>query len=68
MYFQTLDDKTECVGVYKNGLLHFDHIPEDLSRTWRYTGSVKKPDVEYAWLYTNGVSLKEAAPSELLEE
>ena len=68
MYFQTLDDKTECVGVYKDGALHFDHIPEELSRTWKYTGSVRKADVEYAWLYANGASLKEAAPSELLEE
>ena len=27
MIFQTLDDKTECVGVYVDGKLHFDKIP-----------------------------------------
>lgn len=68
MYFQTLDDKTECVGVYKDGELHFEHIPADLLRTWKYTGSVRDPNVQYAWLYSGGSSLKEAAPSDLLEE
>ena len=68
MYFQTLDDKTECVGVYKDGELHFEHMPADLLRTWKYTGSVRDSDVQYAWLYSGGSSLKEAAPSDLLEE
>lgn len=27
MYFQTLDDKSECVGIYKDGKLHFDNFP-----------------------------------------
>ena len=30
MYFQTLDDKTECVGVYTDGRLHFEKMPENL--------------------------------------
>ena len=36
MYFQTLDDKGECVGVYKNGELHFNNLPEGMERTWKY--------------------------------
>ena len=28
MYFQTLDDKQECVGVYTNGKLYFDTFPD----------------------------------------
>jgi len=67
LYFQTLDDKTECVGVYVDGKLHFDHIPENLTRTWRYTGSVKDENIEYAWLYANGVDLGSACPDHLSE-
>ena len=67
MYFQTLDDKTECVGVYVDGKLNFDHIPDNLTKTWRYTGSVKDNDVEYAWIYANGVGLEGACPEHLSE-
>jgi len=65
MFFQTLDDKTECVGVYVDGKLHFDEIPDNLTKTWKYTGSVSDKDVEFAWLYANGLDLQEAAPEEL---
>ena len=68
MYFQTLDDKSECVGVYANGKLHFDEIPSGLTRTWRYTGSITDSNIEYAWLYTQGKTLEEVCPEELQEE
>lgn len=68
MIFQTLDDKTECVGVYTDGKLYFEEIPSDLTHTWKYTGSLKNKDVEYAWLYCNGRSLEQAAPEEMLPE
>ena len=67
MYFQTLDDKTECIGVYVNGKLNFDYIPDNLTKTWRYTGSVKDENIEYAWLYANGVDLGSACPEHLSE-
>jgi len=67
MYFQTLDDKTECVGVYKDGVLHFDEMPADLERTWRFGGSVGSDSVEYAWLRCGGLSLQEVCPENLLE-
>ena len=66
MYFQTLDDKTECVGVYKDGNLYFDEIPSDLTRTWRVGGAVMGTDIEYAWLWSGGKSLGEACPVDLL--
>ena len=47
MIFQTLDDKSECVGVYVDGKLNFDSIPTGLTKTWKYTGSVRDPDIEY---------------------
>jgi len=68
MYFQTLDDKTECVGVYKDGKLYFDNFPDDLKRTWRYSGSIVDQDIEYGWIYTQGKTLREACPPELEKE
>ena len=68
MYFQTLDDKTECVGVYKDGRLHFKDFPEELQRTWRPGGFFDDSSIEYAWLICGGSSLEDACPDELLEE
>ena len=68
MYFQTLDDKSECVGVYKDGRLHFEDIPDQLLRTWRPGGFVQSEGVEYAWLLCGGKTLEQACPPELLDE
>tara|TARA_Y100001937_G_scaffold59234_2_gene81327 strand:- start:9794 stop:10981 length:1188 start_codon:yes stop_codon:yes gene_type:complete len=68
VYFQTLDDKTECVGVYTSGKLNFDDIPEGLTRTWKFTGSISDDSIEYAWLYSGGKSLAEVCPEHLREE
>ena len=68
MIFQTLDDKSECVGVYVDGKLHFDGIPDDLTKTWKYTGSVQDDAIEYAWLYCGGKDLQGACPEHLKEE
>ena len=68
MIFQTLDDKTECVGVYmSDGQLYFDNWPDDLTQTWKYTGFSKDVDIEYASLYCDGLSLERAAPESLQE-
>jgi len=68
MYFQTLDDKTECVGVYKDGNLYFDKIPSDLRCTWRHSGSIRDKKVKYAYLYAQGKTLEECCPESLTEE
>tara|TARA_Y100001937_G_scaffold128234_1_gene203459 strand:- start:838 stop:2046 length:1209 start_codon:yes stop_codon:yes gene_type:complete len=68
MYFQTLDDKTECVGVYKDGELYFDDFPDNLLRTWKYSGSITDDNVEYAWLYAEGQTLRDACPPEYEKE
>jgi hypothetical protein len=67
MLFQTLDDKTECVGVYTGGTLYFKDFPTDLTKTWKYTGSITDPAVEYAWLLCNGFTLAEVCPDFLKE-
>ena len=68
MYFQSLDDKSECVGIYSDGNLYFNSTPENLKRTWKYSGSIKDPSVEYAWLYCGGKTLKQACPTSLKPE
>ena len=67
MIFQTLDDKSECVGIYADGRLHFDDVPAGLTKTWKYSGSITAPNVEYASLLCSGLSLEEACPPEFLE-
>ena len=58
MLFQTLDNKRECVGVYVGGDLHFDTIPQDLTRTWGYSALLREEeDVEYASLYAQAAKL-----------
>ena len=57
MIFQTLDGK-----------LHFDEVPTNLTKTWKHTGSITDPNVEYAWLRCGGQSLKQACPEELIDE
>ena len=68
MIFQTLDDKSECVGIYSDGALHFHDLPTNLTKTWKYTGSVQDPDIDYAWLYCEGKKLQQVCPEELREE
>ena len=72
MYFQSIDDKKECVGVYYDGVLQFekDKMPADFSgmRTWKYSGSVVGEDIEYGWIWAFGGDLKEACPPELADE
>lgn len=68
MIFQSLDDKNKCIGVYTNGALHFDNLPTNLTKTWKYTGSLKDREVEYAWIYADGQSLDEVCPEEIKDE
>jgi len=68
LIFQTLDDKSECVGTYVGGKLYFDEVPAGLTKTWKYTGSITDPNVEYAWLRCGGQSLKQVCPEDLIEE
>jgi hypothetical protein len=68
LYFQTLDDKKQCVGIYKEGKIYFDSMPEDLRRTWAFTGSIKDKEVQFAQIYANGKSLEEACPEEFKKE
>ena len=68
MLFQTLDDKKECVGIYADGKLHFDKIPEDLTASWSYSPYLKGQEIQYANLYCEGKTLDEVCPEHLQDE
>ena len=71
MYFQALDDKKNCIGIYYDGRLVFDdqQFPRNFegSKTWKYSGSITE-DVEYLWFYGLGKSLSELCPPHLESE
>ena len=67
MYYQSLDDKTECVGVYADGKLYFDSIPDGLERTWRHSG-FSSNNTEYAWIMCGGKQLSEVCPENIEED
>ena len=72
MYFQALDDKEECIGIYFDGKLVFkeEGFPDSMSgsKTWKYSGSVKEPDVEFLWFYNEGKNLSECCPEYLIDD
>lgn len=68
LYFQTLDDKGECVGIYKDGELFFQETPQDLTRTWKYAEYLEDSDVEFASIYSGNSSLSDCCPSYLIDE
>ena len=65
MLFQALDDKKECIGIYANGELSFDNIPQDLSHTWNFSSSTDREGIQYAKVYANGNDLSEICPEHL---
>ena len=69
MYFQAIDDKTHCIGVYFDGRLVFDQskMPKSFenAKTWKYSGSVSDESVMYGWLISEGKNLSECCPEHL---
>jgi hypothetical protein len=65
LLFQAIDDKTNCVGIYADGKLHFDNLPVNLTKTWKYAGYLEGHEIEYANLYCNGRKLEEVCPADL---
>jgi hypothetical protein len=68
MLFQSLDNKGKCVGIYHDGNLLFDSIPDSLSATWEYSQFLKNKDIEYAKLYCQGKNLAQVCPENLAED
>jgi len=68
LIFQTLDDKSECVGIYVDGKLIFDEVPENLTQTWKYSGSIQNTNIEYAWIRASGCPIGNCCPPDLCNE
>jgi len=70
MIFQTLDDKTECVGIYTHNELLFDieKFPDNLTKTWKYAPYLRDMDVEYISLYLEGGKISDNIPEYLVED
>lgn len=63
MLFQTLDEKNECVAVFRNNQLIWGEVPKDLTKTWKYSQFLKhKQNIQYAYIYSGGKSLDEVCP------
>ena len=67
MIFQTLDNKGECIGVFTNGELLFEELPDGLTHTWSYAPYLGK-EVKYANLYCQGLSPDQVCPENLKGE
>ena len=68
MSFITLDNKDWCKGVYHDGRLHFEQIPENLDRTWKYCSYLENKKIEYAAIYAMGKNIEQVCPSNLSDE
>ena len=68
MIFQTLDDKSECVGIYAEGKLSFDNLPDDLTACWAPVPYLEGKDIEYASLYCEGKTPGEVCPDNLRDD
>ena len=68
MLFQTLDDKSECVGYFSSGKLYFGDLPDSATKTWNYSAHLKDRNIQYAKLYCGGKLLDEACPDHLRDE
>tara|TARA_R100001443_G_scaffold57804_1_gene68476 strand:- start:1950 stop:3170 length:1221 start_codon:yes stop_codon:yes gene_type:complete len=70
MIFQTLDDKSDCVGIYTDNNLIFDpdHFPDSLSKTWKYAPYLRDLDVDYISLYLEGGKIADNIPEYLQDD
>jgi len=70
MLFQTLDDKTECVGIYADNKLMFDvdQFPEELRSTWSYSPYLRGMDIDFASLYLEGKPISDVIPEFLHDD
>jgi hypothetical protein len=68
MLFQTLDDKKNCLGLYRNKtLIKGGQLDESLTRTWTAAQFLEGMDMEYAFLYCQK-ELSDACPDHLRKE
>lgn len=62
-----LNENKGC-GFYYDGEIYDEEIPATKHRSWDYHPLLRDREVEYAKLYSRGLSLREAAPPSLVGE
>tara|TARA_R100000808_G_C2143699_1_gene151470 strand:+ start:356 stop:1537 length:1182 start_codon:yes stop_codon:yes gene_type:complete len=67
VFFQILDFKEQCAGVYFDGQLSVDDVPKNKTVTWDYSPALKNKDIQYMRLYCNK-TLAEACPDNMREK
>ena len=70
MYFQSIDDKNECIGIYSGSECKFENIDfSSLTKTWKPTQNLLEHDhIEYAFLYSEGKAISEMCPEYMRHE
>ena len=70
MIFQTLDDKSECVGIYTNNELFFalEDFPSGLTTTWKHAPYLEGMNLEYISLYLEGEKIGDCIPEYLKDD
>jgi len=68
MYFQVLDSKKECYGVYYDGDIYHYYNNLDMRCTWEYTSHFQGVNLEYARIWCEGKTLDQACPEHLKDE
>lgn len=70
MLFQTLDDKSSCVGIYVDNNLYFEEteFPKGLTATWSPSSYLRDQDIEYASLYLEGDNVLQHIPEYLKDD
>ena len=66
MVFQIMDDKKDCVSVYTNENFIYDRIPENLEYTWGFSEHLRDRHIQYASLWTQGISIGDICPEHLV--
>tara|TARA_R110000824_G_scaffold196320_4_gene379524 strand:- start:4468 stop:5661 length:1194 start_codon:yes stop_codon:yes gene_type:complete len=71
VYFQTLDSKNECFGIFCNDKIYYSRDKldiDELTHTWAYADYLKDNiNICYAQLYCGGKTLQEACPKKYQE-
>ena len=63
MYFQIVDDNSQCNKVYVRGDLRDFSESEELSRTWKYSQHLHNMNnIKYAYAMSGGKSLHDLCP------
>ena len=66
LYFQIIDDKTECIGIYANEKIYYDEVPSSIAATWKYAPILRdRNDIKYASLYCGDHDLTRSCPEHL---